>query len=123
MILAYLIRIIHIVLVIMVVVTPILIKDSMLLVLHILVVCTILLHWKLNNNICILTLMEGWIRGIPYEKGFLHQLIGPVFDHLPNTSMHILSILLIMISMHRIYTNGGLLLLKNKVWEHRDKSN
>lgn len=49
----------------------------------------IVLHWWLNDSTCCLTLLECWVRGIPREESFLHQILDPVYrlvskDHLDN---------------------------------------
>lgn len=75
-----LIRALHLLLVLYVILTPFLTKDKALLRTHILVVGSIIFHWKINNNTCFLTLMESKLRGKKSEDTFFGKLVSPVYD-------------------------------------------
>lgn len=49
------------------------------LVLHNVAVPAILVHWMTNSDVCILTLMESKLRGIPSSSTFFDRLVGPVY--------------------------------------------
>ncbi len=51
-----------------------------LLILHISLSITLLVHWGANSNVCSLSVMEGILRGKPREYTFTHQLISPMYD-------------------------------------------
>ena len=87
--LLYLIRVIHILLVIFIVCTPFLNINAYLL-LHIIIVPFIILHWIMNNNTCALTVAEYYLReiitGKPVDRSkcFMSRLIDPVYDFKKN---------------------------------------
>jgi hypothetical protein len=83
--LAGFIRIIHILVILFVISTPILITTVDLLILHVTFCVSILIHWYYNNNICSLTLIEAKLRGIEIEGGFIYKIIAPIYDflHIP----------------------------------------
>ena len=45
-----------------------------------LVSCTsILLHWRYNNDACVLTTLEAWLRGKKEHEGFIYSIISPIY--------------------------------------------
>lgn len=45
-----------------------------------LVSCTsIILHWKMNDDTCVLTIIEAWLRGKEIHEGFIYSIISPVY--------------------------------------------
>lgn len=87
--LLYLIRLIHILLVMFVVITPFLNTNAYLL-LHVIITPFIMLHWATNDNTCALTVAEYYLREIitnkPVDRSqcFMSQLIDPVYDFKKN---------------------------------------
>ena len=39
----------------------------------------LVLHWVLNNNNCMLTILEAKLRNIPLDQGFIYRVITPLF--------------------------------------------
>ena len=37
------------------------------------------LHWALNQDACVLTVLESWLRGVPPGRSFFHALLAPLF--------------------------------------------
>ena len=87
--LLYLIKAIHLAIIIFIVIVPFLNKNYFLL-LHIITVPFIMFHWILNNNTCALTLAEHYITekitGKPVDprESFMSNLINPVYDFADN---------------------------------------
>ena len=69
----------HIVIIMFISISPFF-GDEYLTSMHLLVVPFILLHWKLNNQVCALTEMEKICRGKKTDdETFFGQLVGPVY--------------------------------------------
>jgi hypothetical protein len=37
-------------------------------------------HWYFNNDICCLTLLESYIRGVKTDKTFIYSLVSPIYS-------------------------------------------
>jgi len=118
-ILAFIIILLHVIFVLFVVLTPFL-GSNYFLVLHSFVVPFMMMHWTINNNACILTIIEHQIRclvidkNIPICESFTYKLISPVYDFRKNHSdyssfIYIITILLWTITMCKLLKK-----LKNK---------
>jgi hypothetical protein len=87
--LLYLIKALHLAIILFIVAVPFLNKNYFLL-LHIITVPFIMFHWILNNNTCALTLAEHYITekltGKPVDprESFMSNLIKPVYDFANN---------------------------------------
>jgi hypothetical protein len=87
--LLYLIKAIHLAIIIFIVAVPFLNKNYFLL-LHIITVPFIMFHWILNNNTCALTLAEHYItekltgKPVDPQESFMSNLINPVYDFANN---------------------------------------
>lgn len=68
-----------------------------LLILHIVSGICLLIHWKLNSNVCSLTLLEAKLRGINRVHTFTHEFIAPIYDISSTSWSHICSILTIVL--------------------------
>ena len=103
--LANLIMIFHILVIIFMILAPFS-NSSSFLILHIVFSFSLLIHWYANNNLCSLTLLEGKLRGVDYQNGFIHQFISPVYS-MQNTEWnnicYSLTIILLSISIYRLY--------------------
>lgn len=74
-----LIRIIHLLVVIFIVVTPFL-NDEYLLSMHFLIVPMIMLHWITNQSICALTEIEKLLTGKKHDNDtFFGKVVGPIY--------------------------------------------
>ena len=103
--LANIIMIFHILVIIFILLAPFSNNSSML-ILHIVFSISLLTHWYSNNDLCSLTLIEGKLRGVEYNNGFIHKFVSPMYNlHKTdwNTVCYTLTILLMLISMYRLY--------------------
>lgn len=109
LLLANIVKIIHILFTLFVILTPF-IKNIiwLILLLHVVVVISLIFHWITNQDVCFLTWLECYIKGIPSQDSFIHSLVSPVYkienDQL-KTLCYIITPLLGLISMSRLYTN------------------
>ena len=118
----YFIMLCHFLLVCFIVITPFT-NCNYILLLHSILVPFIMLHWILNDNTCVLTLVEKKIRthingGIEVDdiECFTCQLINPIYDFKSNyenysTVIYLLTIILWLTSVTKLvykYCNGDI---------------
>ncbi len=108
MILAFIIQIIHYLIIAFILLAPFS-NLAPILILNISSCWSLLVHWYANNDICCLTLLEGKLRGINYQQGFLHQFISPVYK-ISNKNLSIISHYVVIFSILLSFYN----LLKTK---------
>jgi hypothetical protein len=77
--LADLIYYFHILIVLFIIITPFT-NILSLLILHVTFSICLLLHWKANSNVCSLSLLESYLRGVERDSTFSHQFIAPIYD-------------------------------------------
>ena len=83
-------------------------KIPAILILHITFSICLLVHWGANNNMCSLTMMECYLRGLPPNDTFMHQLISPMYDISSsdlNELVHIVTYLTMFISIYYLYNS------------------
>lgn len=81
-------------------------KIPAILILHITFSMCLLIHWRFNNNICSLTMMECYLRGLPPSDTFMHQLISPMYDISStdlNELVHLVTYITMFISIYYLY--------------------
>ena len=100
-IIANIIYILHVSLVIFNIITPFITTDPFILVLYCLTLTTILSHWYLNNDTCIMTKLESYIRGTHDNNTFIGQLVKPVYN-ISSKEIHIITILLLIYGFYRL---------------------
>jgi len=97
----------HLFIVLFVVIVPFT-NIASLLVLHVAGAFCLLVHWKLNSNICSLTVLEAQLRGIDRVNTFTHELIAPIYD-ISNTEWShlcsLLTIILLFVSLFKLINN------------------
>lgn len=49
------------------------------LVMHLVVTPLLWVHWSLNDDSCVLTLLETKLRGVDSSQSFVHSLVSPVY--------------------------------------------
>ena len=109
LLLANIVKIIHILFIIFVILTPF-IKNIiwLILVLHIVIIISLIVHWITNQDVCFLTWLECYLKGIPSKDSFIHSLVSPIYK-IENDQLKLLSYiitpLLGFISMSRLFTN------------------
>lgn len=105
MFLAGLIYIVHVIVILFVVIAPFL-NIPGLLTLHIVYTICLMTHWYFNNNICCLTVAEGYLRGIKPSETFIHEFIKPMYDineNVLNKYIWIITIIMFLISSYKLY--------------------
>lgn len=111
----YIIVILHFIFVMFVVITPF-IGNNYFLLLHAITVPFMMLHWYVNDNNCVLTLMEKQIRYNLYgtipdpDDCFMHRLIAPIYDFRKNNDdmssfLYIVTFGLWIYTLIRLYNN------------------
>ena len=77
---ANVILIIHVLLILFIVLTPVLTNHKMTLLLHLVACIGILMHWVMNSDQCVLTLIEQQLRGKTNRKEtFMYNMLHPIF--------------------------------------------
>lgn len=117
------ITVLHYLFILFIVLTPFLTNSNYILTLHCYIIPFILLHWALNNNVCILTLIERKIRKELYGDKYKEvscatcRLIDPVFNFKNNyinfeKSLYVVCIVLWSCSFYKLlkkHKNGDIL--------------
>lgn len=83
-------------------------KIPSILILHITFSICLLIHWYFNSNICSLTVMEAYCRGLQPSDTFMHQLISPMYDISStnlNEIVHIVTYVTMFISIYYLYNS------------------
>lgn len=81
-------------------------KIPAILILHITFSICLITHWSVNSNICSLTVIESYFRGLPPTDTFMHQLISPIYDISStdlNNIVHIVTYITMFISIYYLY--------------------
>lgn len=76
--LANLVKLLHVLFIAWVVITPFT-HSKPLLVLHLIIVPFLWLHWAVNDDTCALTILECKLRGVDSSRSFFHRLVSPVY--------------------------------------------
>lgn len=82
---AWIIRFLHVAFVAFVAFAPFT-NSPHLLVLHLLMMPLIWIHWVLNDDSCVLTVLEKKLRNVEDDKSFFHALVSPVYT-MPDASI------------------------------------
>jgi len=107
---ANIIAFLHLILVILVISTPFLTDNILILLFYCFMVFSIMLHWITSNDMCILTLLESKLRNKKTNQTFMGRLIGPVY----NVSKFEVRMITLALFLFALY--------KTHIWE-RDKLN
>jgi hypothetical protein len=103
--LANIIAFLHLIFIIFIVTTPFVTDDPFILSYYCFILFFVMVHWYLNNDTCVLTLIESRLRGKKDTDTFMGRLVKPIYN----------------ISSNEIkYLSVGLLLfafLKIRFWE------
>lgn len=78
-VLAYLIRFLHIALILFMCLVPFVSSDPVLMATHMTASFGMMFHWLLNSDVCFLTEVESYLRGIPHKTSFFYHLVSPVY--------------------------------------------
>jgi hypothetical protein len=124
-ILANIVRLIHMGIIGFVVVCPFLKKRNWMVdVLHVVSVITLLAHWYLDEDTCFLTFLESMLRGIPTNQSFMYSIVSPIYkisdESLKSIVVHATPILG-LISVMRIMNNWDVIQRDLKIlFKHRE---
>ncbi len=103
---ASLIRVIHVVVVLFIGLTPFHYNAAWpTLLMHVTSSLSLLVHWYFNDDSCFLTLLETKMRGVDVTESFIHQLVSPfykVHDKVVRTFVFKATLLLAAISSIRL---------------------
>jgi len=100
---ANLIKIIHLLFVLFIVLTPFF-GTEMLLTYHFIAVPFLVLHWITNNDTCALTLLESKVRGVDDNQTFMGNIIKPIYNaHLTSKHYYWILGLLFLITVIRLH--------------------
>jgi hypothetical protein len=105
---ANLIFVFHLIVVLFVIFGPFL-QIPALLILHITLSISLLVHWYGNSNVCSLSMLESQFRGLDHTQTFTHQFIGPVYD-ISETEWskicYIITIIAMLFSIYFLYNSN-----------------
>lgn len=102
---AFLIAILHIVLIIFVLFGP-WVPNKHILMLYIMVIPFIHMHWITHNDTCALTLMECKLRGVHPTESFFHRLVSPVYkfqEAEENIFVWLVTFMLWLVAIYKYY--------------------
>jgi small neutral amino acid transporter SnatA (MarC family) len=77
-----------------------------LLILHVTFGLSLLVHWRLNSNMCSLSILESQLRGLDRTHTFTHQLVAPLYEISENEwnlLIYVITISLMGISLYNLY--------------------
>lgn len=97
---ATIIKIIHLLIIAFITITPFT-NIPFLLERHIILVPFLWLHWITNNDTCSLTVLESYITDTKVTDTFIHKIIGPVYN-ISNTEIYICTFFLLCISYYKM---------------------
>jgi hypothetical protein len=103
--LANIIKILHIMLVLFILLGPF-VNDVHVILLYMMIVPFIQLHWVTNNDTCALTIAECKLRNIKPENSFFHGLVSPVYkfnEKYESIMIWILTFVLWLIAVYRFF--------------------
>lgn len=114
----YLVSILHLLFILFIIGVPIFSNDICLLFLHSIVVPFMMLHWYLNDNMCVLTILEQNIRkkiyGNTHKKDdcFTCKIIEPIYDFNKSDNqnefekiIYLITIMLWFGSLYKLYNS------------------
>lgn len=70
----------------------------------------LMLHWKLNSDVCALTLLEQKLRGVEKSASFVQALVGPVYgvsETALGRTVWTISVVLFLIGLARLALMKG----------------
>lgn len=83
---ANMVFVIHLLIFLMALVIPFS-DDKRLLSMYSILMVFVLFHWVINDDSCILTLIEKKLRNVEIEKTFFQQILGPIYNYGNNSDV------------------------------------
>lgn len=109
--LASFISALHFLIILFIVVAPFTSSDF-LLMLHAVSAPGLIVHWALNQDVCALTLLESYARGVTTSETFIDQLVGSFYrlpaDFKLGNYMTVGTFLLWLLSLYKVVEYGVL---------------
>lgn len=106
--LSYLIKLFHIIVILFVLSAPFAFSCSpLILILHIVLCLSLIIHWYYNNDICCLSEFEAWVSGNDRIDTFSHKFISPIYNISEKSwsdFCYILTIGLMLLSLYKLAT-------------------
>jgi|UniRef100_A0A6C0EEI2 hypothetical protein len=100
----------HILIILFIIITPF-IDNVLLLILHIVFCLCLFLHWYLNSDECILTLIECKLRNIKKINSFIYEFISPMYN-INKTKFYnliwIITLIMFLFSIYNLYNSKSL---------------
>tara|TARA_B100002051_G_C16327978_1_gene435506 strand:- start:194 stop:520 length:327 start_codon:yes stop_codon:yes gene_type:complete len=90
----------HILIYVFLAVVPFL-RDKSLLPLHLVTCASVLIHWLLNDNSCVLTQVECLLRDVKREETLSYQLLAPILNS--DEQLVAVTVALFVISLYRYF--------------------
>lgn len=104
-ILANIIAFLHLLFIIFITTTPFVTDNPFMLLYYCFILFFVMVHWYLNNDTCVLTLLEAKLRGKKDNDTFMGRLIKPIYN-ISSKEIHYLGIILFLYAF-----------LKIRIWE------
>jgi hypothetical protein len=86
------------------------------LILHITLGMSLLVHWAYNNDTCALSVIESRLRGLDYTQSYSHKFISPLYNISQTQWSHLvwtITIVAMCISAYKLYQSDR----PRKAWE------
>jgi hypothetical protein len=104
-ILANIIAFLHLLFILFVTSTPFLTENPFVLLYYCFILFFVMIHWALNNDTCVLTLIESKLRGKKDNETFMGRLVKPIYN-ISSNEIKYLSMVLLLYAF-----------LKIRIWE------
>lgn len=92
---------VHHLLVLFMVYVPLYVMDPQWLLIHSVVGVSLLVHWYFNDNMCCLTQLEAWLRGVDLHETGAHAVASRVFER-PDEVYWWTTTALVLVSMYKL---------------------
>ena len=90
-----------------------------LLILNMTCLFSLLVHWYLNLDVCVLSVIESKLRNIPISSTIFNKIVKPIYNISERTYSNIMwtmTILLFNITLYKIFTHKNMhIILNNKL--------
>jgi len=104
-ILANIISFLHLLFIIFVTCTPFITSNPVILLYYCFIIFFVAFHWYMNDDTCVLTIIESKLRGKKSTDTFMGQLLKPIYK-VSETEIHLLTAGLFLIALY-----------KSRIWE------
>jgi len=92
------IAILHLLFIVFVTTTPFVTENTFILLYYCFILFFVMVHWYLNNDTCVLTIIESKLRGKRDTETFMGKLIKPIYN-ISSKEIHYIAILLFIFAL------------------------